>query len=878
MKRQSLHACGTWAISKKQPPRYSSAHYRSTTWLLPIVVGALAGTLSSIAPRAIPPIIATLLGIGILWIVPFFYVGVVLLGFLTVGIALFERKFTHLMIITRRVPIFVVEFNALILTLALLFFLVKRKVKLRRVPYWPLYVVFFGLGVLHVVRGLFLYEPAVLLTSPIPTGTLLIEVLRDSVMMFYAVFYFYFFFLALDDRFSRFMSVLLLVCVAAWAFSIVISLANKNWALPGNKLLLGFYSVMLFVLFPQLRYSYRVVLFTIWLVLILNNVLSGNVSRALLVGLALGFSFLALIEIRIKPLLVRRRFIFMAMALCIFAIVVIVAYLAEFQALLRSSTVHFRLGTWAEVLRRAIRHPLVGWSFGIPIVTKSMLEGVGSTAATNDPHNTYLALFFRTGLLGLIVFGLITLAWYRRCLIALRSSTSPGTRNTLRVVLGSHVFLTAFGFFNQMLESPHFGIWYWALLGIGMAIAVRGSGRATLIPPSRNTSRSQPGQPSRPQRKPKLLLAMPLPPPYSGQETITEMILASPLQDRFHIIHLDTSNKAHNVNRGKLDFHNVVMTLKTFLRLLWLLWRERPDLANIPMPKNRPGFIKFASLVLPCAWTGVKVVSRSGGGHFDKFYQKETRWMQSLIRFTLRHINAVIVRAECLRTPFEPFIPRNRIWSVYLGLDPTLFDGVPPIETDKGTIVLYVGHISKAKGALDLLQAVPCVLSEHPDTRFWLAGEVLKQERNITYVENPEDIQAAVNHLMNQPDVQQAVELLGVVTGKTKLKTYLQSDIFVLPSYAEGFPFSVLEAMLAGKAVTTTPVGALPEVFEHEKHLLFVRPGDIAGLSRTIIRLIEDVDLRNSLGQAAREIVINQFSLENLANQMEAVFRSVLEE
>ena len=175
---------------------------------------------------------------------------------------------------------------------------------------------------------------------------------------------------------------------------------------------------------------------------------------------------------------------------------------------------------------------------------------------------------------------------------------------------------------------------------------------------------------------PKLLLAMPLPPPYSGPETYTRMLLASPLREHFELAHLDTSNKAGNVNRGRLSWQNSIVTFKNLFMLLWLIWRERPDLAIVLMPMNRSGFIKFASFALPCTWSGVRVIASSQGGHFDRFYDGEARWMKTLIRYTLRHINAVIVLAHRLKHLLQPFLPPEKIWTVYLGLDTEMFDGI----------------------------------------------------------------------------------------------------------------------------------------------------------------------------------------------------------
>lgn len=383
---------------------------------------------------------------------------------------------------------------------------------------------------------------------------------------------------------------------------------------------------------------------------------------------------------------------------------------------------------------------------------------------------------------------------------------------------------------------------------------------------------------SDPRKRPRLLLAMPLPPPYSGPETYTQMLLASPLIERFRIVHFDTSSTTTNARRGQLRCRNTVVSLKATALLIRLLCKEKPDLALVFMPQNRLGFLKFAFLALPCVWSGVTVISSSQGGHFDKFYDVERPWMKRVIQYILHRVDGIIVLADSLKRQFEQFSVSERIWTVHLGLNTEMFERVSKSQrAESGMTVLYMGHLSKAKGALDLMKAVPLVLADYPDTHFMFAGDILKKERNITFIENPDDIEVVLHELVKRFGISEKVKLLGIVTGEAKLKAFVESDIFVLPSYAEGFPWVVLEAMLAGKAVIATPVGALPEVFEHGKHLLFVQAGDPRGISEAISRLISSPELRKDLGRTARELVQDQFNLYTFANQMETVCTSVLE-
>ena len=77
------------------------------------------------------------------------------------------------------------------------------------------------------------------------------------------------------------------------------------------------------------------------------------------------------------------------------------------------------------------------------------------------------------------------------------------------------------------------------------------------------------------------------------------------------------------------------------------------------------------------------------------------------------------------------------------------------------------------------------------------------------------------------------------VDGHEKEALFKQSDIFILPSYSEGFPLSVLEAMSYGLPLIVTPVGALPEVLKEGENCFFVKPGSVSDLTRALTQLFE---------------------------------------
>ena len=129
--------------------------------------------------------------------------------------------------------------------------------------------------------------------------------------------------------------------------------------------------------------------------------------------------------------------------------------------------------------------------------------------------------------------------------------------------------------------------------------------------------------------------------------------------------------------------------------------------------------------------------------------------------------------------------------------------------------------------------------------------------------------------------IQEKVEALGLsarvklVGQQDKPELWLKTlDIFCLPSYAnEGVPQAILQAMLTGLPIVTTPVGAILEAVADGETALVVPPKDSAALATALRKLMDDPDSAAAFGRQAREIALSQFSREIMLDRMERVFR-----
>ena len=107
---------------------------------------------------------------------------------------------------------------------------------------------------------------------------------------------------------------------------------------------------------------------------------------------------------------------------------------------------------------------------------------------------------------------------------------------------------------------------------------------------------------------------------------------------------------------------------------------------------------------------------------------------------------------------------------------------------------------------------------------------------------------------------------------------YAAFDALVLPSSNEGTPVSAIEALAAGRPVVATRVGGVPDVVQEGRDGFLVEPGDTDGLADRLAELARDPALRERMGGAGRERVLPRYAVERLVDDVDRLYRSLLQE
>ena len=173
-------------------------------------------------------------------------------------------------------------------------------------------------------------------------------------------------------------------------------------------------------------------------------------------------------------------------------------------------------------------------------------------------------------------------------------------------------------------------------------------------------------------------------------------------------------------------------------------------------------------------------------------------------------------------------------------------------------IAVYVGRLAFHKGIADLFAAAEIVTASAPHARFLIVGEGPMEDELSRRVEMG-PLAGKVFFAGRREDVPQ---LIGA------------SDLFVLPSFSEGLPLTLLEAAMVGRAMVATDVGGISDVVQAGVTGTLVRPRDPVGLARGIKTLLGDDTGLKRMGDAARQLWEQKFTADNMVEKMEQVYIS----
>lgn len=346
-----------------------------------------------------------------------------------------------------------------------------------------------------------------------------------------------------------------------------------------------------------------------------------------------------------------------------------------------------------------------------------------------------------------------------------------------------------------------------------------------------------------------ILLVSPLPPPEGGIAIWTKQYIEYCKNNNidFSIVNIALTGKRSNKINDKRSItdeikrtFSIVSDLKSKLRL------HKPQYVHINSSCAKFGLIRDTICVRIAKKAGSKVILHFRCNVQDKL--GEGIFRKKLFLKISKSADVILT----LNSPSENFVKSNlpsaRVITVpnFISIEEKPFNRI--INTDVKTI-LYVGHVQFDKGAREIFRTA----ESFPDKTFLLAGPVAKE---VSFLDCPDNVK-----LLNRVEHSEVYRLMN------------EADVFLFPSYTEGFSNALVEAMASGLPVIATDVGANKDMIEDKGG--FIVPAESSYHIITALKEIQNYHLRDSMSRWNYKKVFENYKTEIVMQKLLDIYDNI---
>lgn len=229
----------------------------------------------------------------------------------------------------------------------------------------------------------------------------------------------------------------------------------------------------------------------------------------------------------------------------------------------------------------------------------------------------------------------------------------------------------------------------------------------------------------------------------------------------------------------------------------------------------------------------------------------------SRVRKALDKADANVVLSQSWKDYFNKTIGCRNVHKINNIVNPS---DEPAKHMNASPAFVFVGEICTRKGVDDLVEAMNILKKRNKHATLRICGNGNAD---------------SLNKKIEEYGLGQTVEYVGWINPEQRKKILSESDVLVLPSFAEGLPISLLEAMAQELAVVSTPVGGIPEIIEENVNGYLVEPGNPESLADALSKYTDDRNLASRQGKEGLKVV-SKFYPPQVAEELTELYNDVL--
>jgi len=325
--------------------------------------------------------------------------------------------------------------------------------------------------------------------------------------------------------------------------------------------------------------------------------------------------------------------------------------------------------------------------------------------------------------------------------------------------------------------------------------------------------------------KDKISIIGPFPQPIHGMSLANQTLYDAFIHensidvDKFDIT-LSATLKNKN-DQGKLQLRPVIDSLVNLIKLFGFMVKRRGGIFYFTPPQSVLGYLRLSPAIVLSKLVGGNCIVHFHGSRFKYYYEKSNFLLQWGIRKTFPFVDRFVLLGESIKRSHSSLLGMEKIVICKNGVSTPLNQGSGKRINKKKKTILFLSNLMKDKGIFDFLNAISKLSIDK--YKIDIAGIIEESHQ--------QEIESKLQELSG------LVTYHGLVFGEEKHQLFSAADFFVLPSYDEGQPMSILEAYSYGCTVITTNVGGIPDIFSDSVNGKTVRVGDVEDIYLAIAKI-----------------------------------------
>lgn len=301
----------------------------------------------------------------------------------------------------------------------------------------------------------------------------------------------------------------------------------------------------------------------------------------------------------------------------------------------------------------------------------------------------------------------------------------------------------------------------------------------------------------------KILLILNTPPPYGGGEIRAQILYDYFSNNNRYLIVTNTDFKQNKSNQGKLSFNNLFKNIKFQSINIQAIIKNKPYVVYLSIPKGFVQLIKLLPLLILCRLTDVKVVGELAGGNF--FFLNQNKIFKKWGKRILREFFQIRLLGKTIQDTLIHHGVTNTIVFDNGTIVPNYEINKPKMLCNEVLQLSFIGALHKMKGIYLLVEIADLLSKTNIPFLLNIVGEW----------ENADD-KFTITKYIETNNLESKIYFHGILTGDKKWNILSKTDIYLFPSYNEGQPVSIIEALAFGIPIISSNVGAIPDTIKNE--------------------------------------------------------------